>query len=105
MKKYLFSLLATALILMSCNQAEAVKKNYVRMADSEMQRNPESWMVDFSTRLKWNYCHGLELGAIYDVWEMTGDQKYYDYAVSYADTIMKMEQLCHISWKSIILTD
>ena len=88
MKKYLFSLLATALLLMSCNQAEAVKKNYVRMADSEMQRNPESWMVDFSTRLKWNYCHGLELGAIYDVWEMTGDQKYYDYAVSYADTMI-----------------
>ena len=88
MKKYLFILLAATLVLLSCSQAETVQKNYVRMADSEMQRNPESWMVDFSTRLKWNYCHGLELGAIYDVWEKTGDQKYYDYAVSYADTMI-----------------
>ena len=28
-------------------------KYYVRMADSEMKRNPESWMLDFSKKLKW----------------------------------------------------
>ncbi|MDK2837585.1 MAG: unsaturated rhamnogalacturonyl hydrolase, partial [Bacteroidota bacterium] len=49
----------------ACTQS--VDPYYVRMADSEMQRNPESWMVDFSKELKWNYCHGLELGAILDV--------------------------------------
>lgn len=63
-------------------------KNYVRIADSEMKRMPESWMVDFSTSLKWNYCHGLELEAIYDVYKKTGDRKYYDYALSYADTMI-----------------
>ena len=61
---------------------------YVRMADSEMQRNPESWMVDFSKELKWNYCHGLELGAILDVWKKTNDRKYFDYAESYADSVV-----------------
>lgn len=58
------------------------------MADSEMIRNPESWMVDFSKTLKWNYCHGLELEAIYDVYKKTGNKKYYDYALSYADTMV-----------------
>ena len=66
----------------------AEKKMFVRMADSEMKRNPQSWMVDFSKDLKWNYCHGLELEAIYDVYKKTGDKKYYNYALSYADTVI-----------------
>lgn len=40
----------------------------VRMAESEMVRNPESWMLDFQPALKWDYCHGLELGAMLDVY-------------------------------------
>ena len=67
---------------------QSVDPYYVRMADSEMQRNPESWMVDFSKELKWNYCHGLELGAILDVWNKTGNRKYFDYVLSYADSIV-----------------
>lgn len=63
-------------------------KYYVKMADSEMQRNPESWMLDFSAKPKWNYCHGLELMAIQQVFDQTGDQKYYDYAKSFADTMI-----------------
>jgi unsaturated rhamnogalacturonyl hydrolase len=58
------------------------------MADSEIQRNPESWMLDFSDKPKWNYCHGLELMAMQQVYEKTGDKKYYDYAKSYADVMI-----------------
>ena len=61
---------------------------YVRMADSEMKRNPESWMLDFSTEPKWNYCQGLVLQSILQVWEKTGDSKYFSYAKSYADTML-----------------
>ena len=35
----------------------------VRMVRSEMNRCPESWQLDFQPRLKWDYCHGLELQA------------------------------------------
>ncbi len=63
-------------------------KYYIWMTESEMQRNPESWMVDFSKELKWNYCHGLELGAILDVWNKTGNRRYFDYAESYADSVV-----------------
>ncbi|MFV0391017.1 MAG: glycoside hydrolase family 105 protein [Paludibacteraceae bacterium] len=61
---------------------------YIRMTDSEMKRNPESWMLDFQSKLKWNYTQGLELDAFLDVWEKTGEKKYFDYVLSYADTII-----------------
>lgn len=69
-------------------QLTAKPKYYQQMADSEMKRYPESWMIDFSTRLKWDYCNGLELQAIYKVWEKTNDKKYFDYVKSYTDTII-----------------
>ena len=40
----------------------------VRMTESEMIRCPESWQLDFQPKLKWDYCHGLELGAMLDVY-------------------------------------
>ncbi len=67
------------------------KKYYVKMADSEMKRNPESWMVDFSKELKWNYCHGLELESIFEVYKKNGDKKYFNYALSYADTMVNKD--------------
>ena len=60
----------------------------VRMAESEMVRNPESWQVDFQPLLKWDYCHGLELGAMMDVYDRYGDAKFYEYALAYADTMV-----------------
>lgn len=63
-------------------------KYSTRMADSEMKRNPESWMLDFSAQPKWNYCHGLVLQSILQVWKKTGDKKYLDYAESYTDTML-----------------
>jgi unsaturated rhamnogalacturonyl hydrolase len=76
-----------ALTFCQCN-AKQEAKNYVRMADSEIQRNPESWMLDFSKSPKWNYCHGLVLLAIQKTYDQTGDKKYYDYVVSYPDTML-----------------
>ena len=60
----------------------------VRMAESEMQRYPESWQLDFQSKLKWDYCHGLELGAMMDVYDRYGDRKFFDYALAYADTMV-----------------
>lgn len=68
--------------------ASAAKPYSIWMADSEMKRNPESWMVDFSTKLKWDYCNGLELQSIYQVWKQTANPKYFNYVKSYADTII-----------------
>ncbi len=60
----------------------------VRMTESEMIRCPQSWQLDFQPKLKWDYCHGLELQAMLDVYDAYGDKKIYDYALAYADTMV-----------------
>lgn len=60
----------------------------VRMTQSEMIRCPESWQLDFQPGLKWDYCHGLELQAMLDVYDAYGDRKIYDYVLAYADTVI-----------------
>lgn len=88
MIKQLFLLLIGWATLNSSIFAVENKPYSVWLVDSEIQRNPEAWMLDFSKSPKWNYCHGLELEAILDVWQVTKDKKYYDYAYSYADTMV-----------------
>ncbi|NDV77980.1 glycoside hydrolase family 105 protein [Dysgonomonas sp. 511] len=68
---------------------EAQVKYSVWLTDSEIKRNPEPWMLDFSPKPKWNYCHGLELQAIFQTWQQTFDQKYYDYVYSFADLMVE----------------
>lgn len=61
----------------------------VRMVESEMIRCPESWQLDFQTRLKWDYCHELELQAMLDAYDTYGGEHIFDYAVAYADTMVQ----------------
>ena len=63
----------------------------VRMSESEMIRCPESWQLDFQPKLKWDYCHGLELQAMLDVYDRYGDEKFYKYALAYADTMVNVD--------------
>lgn len=74
--------------------AQRVKSNQpwsVRMAESEMIRCPESWQLDFQPRLKWDYCHGLELQSMLDVYDRYGDARFYEYALAYADTMVNAD--------------
>lgn len=86
MKTKVFLLL---LLVSSTTWVSSQEKYYVKMADSEMKRNPEAWMLDFSKAPKWNYCHGLELQAILQVWQKTNNQKYFDYAYGYANLMVE----------------
>ncbi|MCU0646180.1 MAG: glycoside hydrolase family 88 protein [bacterium] len=56
-----------------------------QMADSEMKRNPEPWMIDFRGTPKWEYTQGLVLKAILQVGQATGDEKYFKYVKTYYD--------------------
>ncbi|MFR9164907.1 MAG: glycoside hydrolase family 105 protein [Dysgonomonas sp.] len=85
MRNIIFILFTVCLFTVS---AKAQPKNYQVMADSEMKRNPEAWMLDFSKTPKWNYCHGLVIQSILQVWNKTDDQKYFDYAYDYADLMI-----------------
>ena len=60
----------------------------VRMAESEMIRFPEAWQLDYMKRLKWDYCHGVELQAFLNLYDAYGDKKYYDYTLKYCETMV-----------------
>ena len=59
-----------------------------RMARSIMKRNPEAWMTDFRETPRWSYTHGVIMSAMLELWQKTGNKMYYDYAKSYADTMI-----------------
>ncbi|MDR1652668.1 MAG: glycoside hydrolase family 88 protein [Prevotellaceae bacterium] len=87
------SIVLISVLLFGCGQKQQSQsaysqKYYVRMADSEMQRFPQSWQLDNVQSPKWNYTQGLVLQAIYGVYQKTGEQKYRDYVVSYEDTML-----------------
>ena len=60
----------------------------IKMADSDIKRNPEAWMLDFNEKPRWNYTHGVVCSAIEALWKQTGDEKYFDYLLTYADTMI-----------------
>ena len=70
-----------------------------------MIRCPESWQLDFQPKLKWDYCHGLELQSMLDVYDRYGNRKIYDYALAYADTMVNADGLSKCTnVRSIALT-
>ena len=88
-----FALLGCALFFSLTSSAQSPKVDTeapwsVRMAESEMIRCPEAWQLDFQPRLKWDYCHGVELGAFLNLYDAYGDKRYYDYTLQYCDTMV-----------------
>jgi unsaturated rhamnogalacturonyl hydrolase len=57
----------------------------IRMANSEMKRNPEAITLDFVKRPKWNYTHGLVLLAFSKLWQQYKDSNYFNYIQQYYD--------------------
>ena len=85
---FIVALLVTMTASVSAQQVDSKLPWSVRLTESEMIRYPESWQLDFQPKLKWDYCHGLELGAMLDVYDAYGDKKIRDYAIAYGDTMV-----------------
>lgn len=60
----------------------------IRMAQSEMKRFPQAWMLDHAKTPRWGYHQGVEFKAILDLWKKTGDKTYYNYVKVYGDSII-----------------
>lgn len=94
MKKaqYIICNLLAMTLLLSCgsssNRGLESKLWSVRMAESEMIRNPSLWMADFVTEKKWNYTQGLMGLAFLRLYDATGGRRYFDYARGYADSLI-----------------
>ncbi len=82
-------LVVSMALFAACGQKNTEKPLSVRMAESEMIRTPVPSDLDSSKgRLKWNYTQGLELLAFMDLYEVSGDERFWNYAARYADTMI-----------------
>lgn len=61
------------------------------MADSEINRNPEGWTLDFNEKPKWEYTHGLIMTSMEKVYKATGDEKYLDYIKNFSEFMINEE--------------
>jgi len=62
-----------------------------RMAQSIMKRNPRAWQLEGRETRKWSYTHGLVSLAFLELWEHTGESRYYEFAKGYADDMINEE--------------
>ncbi|HOF93867.1 MAG TPA: glycoside hydrolase family 88 protein, partial [Bacteroidales bacterium] len=84
-------LVVSTLLFAACGQ-KTTKPLSVRMAESEMIRTPVPTDLDgCEGRLKWNYTHGLELLAFMDLYDASGDERFWNYAARYADTMINSQ--------------
>lgn len=88
----LFLVLLALFIIQSANS----QKTGILFADSEMKRFPKAYQLDHGQRLYFGYSQGLGCQAMLDVWKQTGDKKYLDYVVQWADTIINDQGEIHL---------
>lgn len=88
----LFLVLVALFIIQSANS----QKTGILFADSEMKRFPQAYQLDHGQRLYFGYSQGLGCLAMLDVWKQTGDKKYLDYVVQWADTIINDQGEIHL---------
>ncbi|MDR3119437.1 MAG: glycoside hydrolase family 88 protein [Mediterranea sp.] len=86
---FFYGILSGGVTQLAAQQMDDKQPWSVRMVESEMIRCPESWQLDFQSQLKWDYCHGLELQAMLDVYDTYGGEHIAGYAVAYADTMVR----------------
>jgi unsaturated rhamnogalacturonyl hydrolase len=68
----------------------------IRFADSEMKRSPQAWQLDHGKRLYFGYAQGVGCLAMLKVWKETGDRKYFDYVIQWADSIINDHGEIHL---------
>ena len=87
--------LSISFLLIGCKQNETkpVEEDRwsVKMAQSEMKRFPEAWMIEKSKSPRWGYTHGCIAKAMLDMFDYTQDSIYYNYAKGYADSLITNE--------------
>lgn len=94
-----YTLLLVVLLSVACRSGQTAAETQavanpsgkpwsVWMADSEMKRSPQGWMIDFRPEPKWDYTQGLFASALERVWKRTGDRKYFTYIKAFADTMI-----------------
>lgn len=62
-----------------------------RMAETIMKDFPDVWRMEEAEDIKWAYTKGLACDAFIALWKESGENRYFDYAKAYADTMIDDE--------------
>lgn len=95
MKKIRNTIIVALLSLLGLQSADA-QKTAILFAESEMKRFPEAWQLDHGKRLYFGYSQGVGCTAMLKMWKHTGDRKYLDYVVQWADTVINDQGEIHL---------
>ncbi|MDM8161449.1 glycoside hydrolase family 88 protein [Labilibaculum sp. K2S] len=82
--------------LLLISQLTQAQTTAIQFADSEMKRFPEAWQLDHGKRLYFGYSQGLGCLAMLKVWKETGDRKYLDYVIKWADSLINENGEIHL---------
>ncbi|WP_320018225.1 glycoside hydrolase family 88 protein [Labilibaculum manganireducens] len=82
--------------LLLISQLTQAQSTAVQFADSEMKRFPEAWQLDHGKRLYFGYSQGLGCLAMLKVWKETGNRKYLDYVIKWADSLINENGEIHL---------
>ena len=66
-----------------------------RMAETIMIDFPQVWQMEKGKAFKWAYTKGLVCSAFLDLWKVTGNRKYFNYAKAYADTMINEDGIIY----------
>ena len=84
--------MASCLLFSSCAQKQKEQPKEMKwsekMAQSEMERFPEAWMIEKAKSPRWGYTHGCVSKAMLDLFDAYGDSTYFYYAKGYADSLI-----------------
>ncbi|HOQ05633.1 MAG TPA: glycoside hydrolase family 88 protein [Anaerohalosphaeraceae bacterium] len=76
------------LVLPKDKPAASTERWSERMIRSEMTRNPQAWMIDFSPKPRWKYPSGLMMKAIWTAGILYDKPEYLEYVKSYYDILI-----------------
>ena len=78
------------LVCLCCMSCNSTKKTPVPvlLVNSEMQRVPNSWQLDFKEKIKWDYASGVELAGMIAAADFYGIPAVKDYFIAYCDTMV-----------------
>lgn len=61
----------------------------VRMGNTVLDLYPDLWSIEEREKPKWTYTYGLVTLGMMKLWEETGDERYFNYAKAYIDTLVQ----------------
>ncbi len=82
------AMIVTTTIAQAQTTLDNTKPWSVRMIESEMERFPEAWQIDWDETPQWDYVHGLNLLAVVEVYKKTKDERLFSYVEGYYDMLI-----------------